>query len=412
LKRGEPKALIVAAVIILAALSLLISLRNAPRDRSVGSQTLEKLEIAGVIRKGETLFDIFKRSGLDLKDLSPLRESTAGVHRLSDLLPGQPYRITIDGEKRITAFEYWINEDCCVNVRREESGFSAEKITLEYEKRLLYVMGAIEETLITSIGEGREILALDLSDIFAWDIDFNTDLRKGDTFLVIVEGLFRDDLFKKYGNILAAEFNNDGKAFRAYRFEVTGRAGYYDAGGNSLRKQFLKAPLSFRCISSGFSRSRMHPILRIRRPHNGVDYVAPTGTPVSATADGRVMFSGYKGQYGRLVILRHRNGYETYYGHLSRIKGGIRNGSNVSQGQVIGYVGSTGLATGPHLHFEMRRNHRPLNPRKAEIPRGAPIPAEMMAAFKNSRDRLDRQMASFRPSDMAQARPQPEGTAR
>jgi len=402
---------IAVAFVIMAALPVIISLYNTPSTKPE-EPNRTKVEITGTIQKGETLFDIFKRSELDLKELSLLKDSVAGVHRLGNLLPGQPYKIIVDGEKRITAFVYWINDDAFVNVTRGSSGFQAERVTLEYEKRPLCVAGVIEDNLITAIGEGREslLLALNLSDIFAWDIDFNTDLRKGDSYRVIVEGLFRDGEFRKYGDILVAEFFNDGKAFRAYRFEINGKAGYYDAGGSSMRKQFLKAPLSFRHISSGFSRSRMHPILKIRRPHQGLDYVAPAGTPVSATADGKVTFAGQKGQYGRLVVIRHRNGYQTSYGHLSRIK--TRNGANVAQGQVIGYVGSSGMSTGPHLHFELRKNSSPVNPRKADIPRGEPIPKEWMSAFTSHRDGMDQQMLSLRPSDMAKAGPQPEGAAR
>jgi murein DD-endopeptidase MepM/ murein hydrolase activator NlpD len=402
---------IAAAFIIMAALPVLISRYNTPSTQPEETDRA-KVEISGIIQKGETLFEIFKRSELDLGELVLLKESMAGVHRLSNLLPGQPYRITVDGEKRVTAFEYWINDEAFVNVTRGSSGFRAEKVTLEYEKRPLCVAGVIEDNLIAAIGESREnlLLALNLSDIFAWDIDFNTDLRRGDSYRMIVEGLFRDGQFRKYGDILVAEFFNDGKAYRAYRFEINGKAGYYDAEGSSMRKQFLKAPLSFRHISSGFSRSRMHPILKVRRPHQGIDYVAPAGTPVSATADGKVIFAGQKGQYGRLVVIRHRNGYQTSYGHLSRIK--VKNGANVAQGQVIAYVGSSGMSTGPHLHFELRKNHSPVNPRKADIPRGQPIPKEWMSEFTSHRDRMDQQMVSLRPSDMAKAGPQPEGAAR
>lgn len=403
-RKNRTRIFFVAAFAVAASLSVIIYLYGTPRPE-LKEPDRAKAEITGAIRKGETLSDIFKRSGLDPRELFQLKESMAGVHRLSNLIPGQPYRITVHGEKRVTAFEYWINDDSFVNVRRGASGFLAEKVTLEYEKRPLYVTGVIEDNLIASIGESREnlLLALNLSDIFAWDIDFNTDLRKGDRYQLIVEGYFRDGQFRKYGDILTAEFINDGQAFRAYRFEIDGRAGYYNAEGRSLRKQFLKAPLSFRHISSGFSRSRMHPILKIRRPHQGVDYVAPTGTPVSATADGKVTFAGNKGPYGRLVVIRHRNGYQTCYGHLSRIR--TRNGATVSQGQVIGHVGSSGMATGPHLHFELRQNQRPVNPRKAETPQGEPVPRERLSEFMSHREWMDRQMASVPPADIARAEP-------
>jgi murein DD-endopeptidase MepM/ murein hydrolase activator NlpD len=185
--------------------------------------------------------------------------------------------------------------------------------------------------------------------------------------------------------------------YRAYRFEIDGRADYYDTTGRSLRKAFLKAPLSFRRISSGFSKSRLHPVLNIRRAHNGTDYVAPKGTPVSAMANGQVLAAGHQGGYGKLVVLRHPNGYKTFYGHLSGFAKGVRKGASVTQGQLIGYVGSTGVSTGPHLHFEMRVNDRPVNPRKVEIPAGQPVPEALRASFNAARDGLAGQLASAPP---------------
>jgi murein DD-endopeptidase MepM/ murein hydrolase activator NlpD len=246
-------------------------------------------------------------------------------------------------------------------------------------------------------GQQNLLLALSLSDVFAWDIDFTTALRKGDTFRLLVEGLYRDGEFRKYGNILAAEFVNDGVTFRAYRFEIDGRADYYDATGRSLRKAFLQAPLSFRRISSGFSKSRMHPVLKIRRAHNGTDYVAPKGTPVSAMANGQIQAAGHQGGYGKLVIIRHPNGYKTFYGHLSGFAKGVRKAAGVTQGQLVGYVGSTGISTGPHLHFEMRLNDRPINPRKVQIPAGEPVPQTHFASFQAARDGLAAQHASMPP---------------
>ena len=181
---------------------------------------------------------------------------------------------------------------------RYENGFKAEKIEVEYEKRMGQIGGVLKDSLIASIGEGRErtSLALNISDIFAWDIDFTTDLRNGDTFKVMVEELYKDNEFKKYGNIVAVEFINNGKEYRAYRFEHNGKTGYYDDEGKALKRAFLKAPLSFRRISSGFSKNRLHPILKRYRPHHGIDYAAPQGTPVSTVGDGTVTFSGYQGR--------------------------------------------------------------------------------------------------------------------
>jgi murein DD-endopeptidase MepM/ murein hydrolase activator NlpD len=247
------------------------------------------------------------------------------------------------------------------------------------------------------MGNGREnmMLAMQLSDIFAWDIDFTTDLRDGDTFKIVVEALYLDGEFKKYGDILAAEFVNNGETYRAYRFEHNGKAGYYDEEGKSLRKAFLKAPLSFRRISSGFSLGRFHPILKIYRPHHGLDYAAPAGTPVSAMGDGTVIFAGKKGQYGNLVIIRHPNGYKTYYGHLSKFGKDIKKGTKVEQGQIIGYVGSTGLATGPHLHYELRIRNRPVNPVTVKSLKGTSIPEKLMAEFRGFKNQMDGRLASI-----------------
>ena len=357
------------------------------------------IEISGTIKKGETLFDIFKRYRLDLKDLFKLKEASADIHRLRELYPGQLYRLIIDSNNQINSFIYWINNDSILNITRTDSGFCAEKQAVEYEKRIQHIGGLIKDNLISSIGEGKEnqLLALNLSDIFAWDIDFTTDLRNSDTFKIVVEGLYLSGEFKKYGDILSAEFINNGETYRAYRFEHNRKADYYDAEGKSLRKAFQKAPLSFRRISSGFSNGRFHPILKIYRPHHGLDYAAPTGTPVSAISDGTVITFGYKGGYGKLVTLRHPNGWKTSYGHLSRIKKGIRKGVKVKQGQIIGYVGSTGLSTGPHLHYEIRIGNKPVNPLTVKLPGGKPVPQNLMAEFKEVKSEMDTRLALITP---------------
>jgi murein DD-endopeptidase MepM/ murein hydrolase activator NlpD len=395
-----PTLLVLAVITLLAA--LLFS-GNSPEpnqpDQSKKGAAATLFRISGIVEKGQTLYEIFKRHGLDPGELFRVKAALAGVHSIREIRPGQPYEIHVDPEKRLSTFVYWVNEDSLVRVTRSEAGFQAEKLNLEYEKKLLCLEGAIEDNLIASMGGGQQnlLLALSLSDVFAWDIDFTTALRKGDTFRMIVEGLYRDGEFKKYGNILAAEFVNDEVPYRAYRFEIDGHADYYDTTGRSLRKAFLKAPLSFRRISSGFSKSRLHPVLHIRRAHNGTDYVAPKGTPVSAMANGQVLAAGHQGGYGKLVVIRHPNGYKTFYGHLSGFAKGVRKGASVSQGQLIGYVGATGLATGPHLHFEMRVNDRPVNPRRVEIPAGQPVPEALRASFIAARDGLAGLLASAPP---------------
>ncbi|MRR37822.1 M23 family metallopeptidase, partial [bacterium] len=362
-----PALLVLAGISLFAALLFLGNSSDPnPARPSAKTEPTQLFRITGIVEKGQSLYEIFKRHGFDPRELFHVKEALAGVHSPREFRSGQPYEIHVDPEKRLHAFVYWVSDDSLVRVTRAGQGYQAEKLNLEHEKKLLCLEGSIEDNLIASMGGGQQnlLLALSLSDIFAWDIDFTTALRKGDTFRILVEGLYRDGEFKKYGSILAAEFINDGVLSRAYRFEVDGRADYYDAEGRSLRKAFLKAPLSFRRISSGFSKSRLHPVLKIRRAHNGTDYVAPKGTPVSAIGNGQVQAAGHQGGYGKLVVIRHPNGYKTFYGHLSGIAKGVRKGAGVTQGQLIGYVGSTGISTGPHLHFEVRVNDRAINPRK------------------------------------------------
>jgi murein DD-endopeptidase MepM/ murein hydrolase activator NlpD len=370
--------------------------KSAAGDVASGSP-VESRAISGNIRKGETLFDIFRKYHLDVGELFKLREASADVHRLRDLYPDRPYKIVLDRNDKIASFVYWIDDDTILNISSTDSGYSAEKIPVKYEKRIEHIGGIIKDNLVSSMGEERGdlMLALQLSDIFAWDIDFTTDLRNNDVFKIVVEGLYLNGKFKKYGDILSAEFINNGVVYHAYRFENNGKADYYNDMGQSLRRTFLKAPLSFRRISSAFTSSRFHPILKIYRPHHGLDYAAPTGTPVSVSGDGTVIFAGRKGGYGNLVIVRHRNNYKTYYGHLSRIRKGIGRGAKVAQGQLIGYVGATGIATGPHLHYEMRINDKAVNPLSVKIPHGKAIPLSVMAEFRNVRDTMESKLASI-----------------
>ena len=376
---------------------------NDRTEEAVPIKPKEYREITGNIEKGETLFDIFKKYKLDIVELFKLKEASADVHKLRDLYPGRPYKIIIDDNTKINEFTYWIDDDNILNITRTESGFCAEKKAIEYEKRVQHIGGVIKDNLILSVGEGREnlMLALQLSDIFAWDLDFTTDIRNGDVFKIVVEGCYLNGEFKKYGDILSAEFINNGETFPAYRFEHNGKIDYFDVDGISLRRSFLKAPLSFRRVSSGFSKRRFHPVLKIYRPHLGVDYAASAGTPVSAVGDGTVVSAGYKGQNGKLVIIRHSNGYKTYYGHLAKIKKGTNKGIKVKQGQIIGYVGATGLATGPHLDYRVKINNKFVNPLALKLPRGNSIPKKLMAEFRNLKEEMDNLLASIKPQVFA-----------
>jgi len=398
------KKVFVLAVFFAITLTIVANLGISDRDdQDISTQNGYVREISDVIKKGETLFDIFRRYHLDLKELFDLREASADIYRLRNLYPGQPYKIWVDHNERLNSFSYWIDDDNILNITRSDSGFYATKVPVPYEKRILHIGGPIHDNLISSIGRGGKenlMLALHISDIFAWDIDFASDLRNGDSFKVIVEGLYLDGEFKKYGDILCIEFLNNGETYKAYRFEEEGTADYYDDEGKTLRRAFLKAPLSFRRISSTFSNGRFHPILKRYRPHHGLDYAAPAGTPVSATGNGTVTSSGIKGQYGKLVIINHPNGYKTYYGHLSKIEKHIKKGAKVEQGQIIGLVGATGLATGPHLHYELRIKNKAVNPLTVSLPRGKSIPATRMAEFRQLKNEMAGSLASINPLEM------------
>jgi murein DD-endopeptidase MepM/ murein hydrolase activator NlpD len=352
--------------------------------------------INNVIVEGDTLSAVFKKHGLNFDELFAISQAAASVHKLKELHPGRPYNIIVDDKNNINSFTYGIDDNTLLKIERVDGSFIAGKSNVPYESRVLTIGGKIEDNLISAIGSQREdhSLALQVSDILAWDIDFTCDLRTGDTFKIVVEGLYKDGQFKKYGKILSTEFVNNNQKYQAYLFEYDGKAGYYDAGGKSLRRAFLKAPLSFRRISSSYSRKRFHPILRIYRPHQGVDYATAAGSSVSATADGTVVSAGYQGNYGKLVVIAHRNGYKTFYGHLSRIKNDLRQGSHVKQSDVIGYVGSTGLSNGPHLHYEIRQGSARINPLRFKVDAGQAIPLTQMAEFKKVTGIMDKTLAS------------------
>jgi murein DD-endopeptidase MepM/ murein hydrolase activator NlpD len=224
---------------------------------------------------------------------------------------------------------------------------------------------------------------MELANIFGWDIDFALDIRQGDSFSLLYEEHYLDGEKLRNGRILAAEFHNRGDRFQAVLFtDPDGRGQYYSPDGKSMRKAFLRSPVDFRRISSTFQRERFHPVLGERRPHRGVDYAAATGTPIKAAGDGRVITRGVQGGYGNTVIIQHGNNITTLYAHLSRFQKGVTNGSRVRQGQVIGYVGKTGLATGPHLHYEFRINGRHQNPLTVKLPDAEPIPSKYREAFQ------------------------------
>jgi murein DD-endopeptidase MepM/ murein hydrolase activator NlpD len=355
--------------------------------------------ITDSVQPSESLEAIFNKYDLDRLDLSDIYNSSKKIVDLSRLSIGDTYNLELDKEdNRIIKMQYEIDDTSFLRIVRSPEGFTAEKVSLSVDRRIGSFLIQINDSLLKSMPSTHKEyvrLALKLSDIFAWDIDFSSDVRKGATVKIIVEELWVGEAFKGFGDVLAAEITNNGTVHTAYRFEHDGHVDYFDSNGKSLRKALLKSPLKFKYISSRFSKRRRHPKLRIYRPHLGVDYVAPIGTPVSAAGTGTVVFAGYKGQNGRMVKIRHNNGYDTYYGHLSRIPKKIRKWAKVSQGDVIGYVGSTGLSTGPHLDYRIKHNGKFVDPLKLKLPKGSSISKKMMARFKKFLDAYDSRLASL-----------------
>ncbi len=354
--------------------------------------------IAGAVQPRETMEAIFDKHNLSNAELFKISQSTKKLYNLSKLSVGSVYFFALDEQKRVQSMQYEIDDMTALKITKMQDGFNAEKIKTAHNKKIGALYINIRNNLISSLPSSHKEylkLAFELSEIYAWDIDFFSDIRNGDSVKIIVEELWAGDVFKGYGNILAAEFLNNGTVKKSYRFEDDGYTDYYDGNGNSLRKTLLKSPLRFKYISSRFSKRRFHPILRIYRPHLGIDYAAPIGTPVSAVGDGTVLYSGYKGQNGKMVRIKHRRGFQTYYGHLSRIHRKIKRGAKVSQGDIIGYVGSTGLSTGPHLDYRIKFNGKFVNPLKVRLPRGKSIPKPLMAKFRRMVDFLDIRFASL-----------------
>jgi len=355
--------------------------------------------IAGIVQSRETLDSIFSKYKLNKAELTKIYHTSKKQFNLSRISVGSVYSINLDtDENKINNFQFGIDDDTFLNVVRVEEGFRSETVNIDYETRVgsfyIDVKGNLSSSMPGTHPEYSR-LAMNLSDIYAWDIDFSNDLRDGDSVKIIVEELWVGEAFKGFGNILAAEFVSNGKIHKAYRFEEDGYADYYDSNGTSLRKALLRSPLKFKYISSRFSKRRLHPKLRVYRPHLGVDYAAETGTPVSAAGSGKVVFAGRKGQMGKMVKIKHPGGYETYYGHLSRIPRSIRRGETVSQSDVIGYVGATGLATGPHLDYRIKVNGTFVNPLKIEMPRGTSVPDTLLAEFKRMVSSFDVRLASL-----------------
>jgi len=343
----------------------------------------EKREI---IRGGRTLTDILRPYDLSAEEISNLRKEVKPVYDLSKIKAGQELRIFSSQDGKLISLEYDIDEVNSLHVWRKEGEFAAEIRKIPYDYTVRMIWGIIEDNPISAVikENERSVLALDLADIFGWDIDFYSDLRQGDTFKIIFEKKYLLGEFVGYGNILAAEFTNQGKTFQAFRYTYpdTEKSDYFDIQGNSLRKEFLKSPIRYNRITSRFSRSRLHPIRKVYSAHYGVDYAASVGTPIQATADGIVTSAGPRGASGHTITIRHQNDYETQYLHLGYFAEGIKKGTRVKEGQRIGYVGSSGESTGPHLDYRIRHLGKYVNPLAFNSEPVEPLRTEYYEDFK------------------------------
>lgn len=337
--------------------------------------------INGTIARGQTASSLLE-GYLSPGEIYALADACEDVYPLTRLKVGRPYCI-VEEDGRFAGFEYEIDRESILVVSSGDDGFEVGLKPIEYDVRIQRVSGTINSSLFLAVSDAGEkaTFAMSLADMFGWEIDFIHDIRTGDSFRALVEKRYREGEFSGYGRILAAEFVNQGETYEGFLHAEGEQSGYYNSEGRNLRKAFLKAPLSFTRISSGFNLRRLHPIKKVVRPHPAIDYAAPKGTPVKAIGDGTVIKVAYDRAAGNHIKIRHANGYESAYLHLSGYARGLKRGKKVRQGQLIGYVGSTGLSTGPHLDFRMKRYGKYVNPRRIKNPRADSLSEEALQSF-------------------------------
>lgn len=356
----------------------MIAITELPATAAFGFDTIDV-----IVHRNDTLDRIFRRLQLNLTDLASIRELPSVRQALDLLRPGDEITVTHHSGE-LQALTRQINVTQTLAVKRGSDGFVAEIIENPVEIVIARKRGVITSSLFEAADEAgiSNQTTMAVANIFGWDVDFVLDIRDGDAFIVVYEQLWQDGAFVRDGEVIAAEFVNDGRTYRAVRYTLPdGRSEYFTPDGRSMRKTFLRAPVEFSRISSRFNPRRRHPVLNTIRAHKGVDYAAPSGTPVRAAGDGRIHFRGRQGGYGNAVVIEHGGSITTLYGHLSRFAKGAGNGQRVRQGQVIGYVGRTGLASGPHLHYEYRVNGVHRNPQTVKLGDAQPIAAELLVDF-------------------------------
>jgi murein DD-endopeptidase MepM/ murein hydrolase activator NlpD len=357
------------------------------------------------VKRGDSLDRLFRRHGLSVADLARLMKVKEVAPHLKKIRPGDVIEITHEGETVLSLVRR-VDETRSLVVEAADDGYQARYIDHPIEIRTRKAWGRINSSFyVAGIEAGMSDTAImELAGVFAWDIDFALDIRRNDWFAVVYEELWQEGEKLRDGDILAAEFGNDGRIYRAVRFtKPDGRAEFYAPDGKSMRKAFLRAPVDFTRVSSNFNPNRLHPILKVKRPHQGVDYAARAGTPIKAAGDGKVIHAGAKGGYGTTVVLQHGGNVTTLYAHMSRIAPSVRVGRRVTQGQTIGYVGKSGLATAPHLHYEYRLNGVHRNPRTVPLPEAEPVPAALREQFAAASAPLLAELETLSPTRLAAA---------
>ncbi len=336
------------------------------------------------IKSGDNLSVLFNNQGLNASVVYQVANTPKYGETLARIRPGESLEFRINQEGILTQLRYVKSKLESIFFNREDEGYRAELVTLSPEIRPTYANGTIESSLFLASQKAglSQNLTMELAGIFGWDIDFVQDIRSGDSFNLLYEEKYLEGEKLGDGNILVASFTNQGQTYTAIRYtDSNGDTDYYTPDGKSMKKAFLRTPVDFTRISSRFNPNRLHPVFKTKRPHRGVDYAAPMNTPIKAAGDGRVQFSGWQNGFGNVVFIQHPNNVVTVYAHANKLAG-LKKGQKVRQGQTIAYVGQTGWATGPHLHYEFRVNGVHRNPMTVKLPDAAPIAKSEMANFK------------------------------
>lgn len=359
---------------------------NLPADTTTRSATPREtfLEKSAQVAPGDSMARIFKQLGIPDRELALLLESKPLGPRLKNIFPGHDLRFTLNANNELLKLAYSPGPLETLEFERVGDRFIGHDVQREPERLTAYKHAKIDHSLfIASQRAGLDdVLTMRIAQIFQWDIDFVLDIRKGDEFYVLFEELYLEDKFIGFGEVLAAEFVNQGDSYQALQYEDPhGQKGYFNPRGENMKKAFLRAPVEFSRISSNFNLRRKHPLHKRTVPHRGIDYAAPRGTPILAAGDGKVITASKSGSNGNYIVLQHGEQFVTKYLHLSKFARGMRTGKRIVQGDTIGYVGSTGWATGPHLHYEFLVNGAHKNPRTVKLPDATPVPAQELEAF-------------------------------